>query len=594
MGENINSSKEEKRQKLNIKKFLLIFLIILVAVIAVVIAIMLLKEKSYEYNVEEVTEFSYFTLYQNQKYGVIDKNGNIIIEAQYDRVSIPNPSKPVFICYYEAQEEKYKTKVFNDKKEEIFSQYEQVLPLMFQDSTSKIPYEKSVLKYKENGKYGIIDFFGNKITEAQYSSIESLLYKEGYLIVEKDDKYGIINANGKKVVEFNYDTITADGYYNENSKYRYSGFIIGNKTESGYQYGYINYKGELLLDTEYNEVDRITEIADEKNVYLVAFKNGQASILKNKKYISENRYEDVEYNKKNQLFLVQKLSKQGVLSLEGKQIINTEYDYIFISGDKIIAQKDDENYIFDTKGNKEEATIQNELITTDNDNYFITIGENEKYGVLNKNGDILINNEYQYIEYLFDDYFIATKDGKIGVLNSLNEVKIDFKYDVIQKIDDTNVLQAIITKDNTIELYSKNLEKVASMKNAIVYNKDNYMEIISDNDLQYLDRNGNIICNKEILTQNTLFSYKENDKWGFVNISGETKIGPIYDMVTEFNLYGFAGIKKDNKWGVINTNGEVITEPIYVINWQKPEFIGKYCKVNFGYGLDYYTDDLVE
>lgn len=594
MSENINNKKEEKIQKSNVKKFLLIFFIILFLAIVLVTSTIIIKEKMYKYDLEEVTEFSYFTLYQNQKYGVIDKQGNIIVEAKYDRVAIPNPSKPVFICYYDYDEQKetYKTKVYNDRKEEIFSQYEQVLPLMFQDSTAKVPYEKSVLKYKENDKYGIIDFYGNKITKAEYSSIESLLYKEGYLIVGKDNKYGIINGKGKEVVEINYDTITADGYYNENSKYKFAGFIIGNKTENGYQYGYINYKGEILLNTEYNEVDRVTEIVDDKNVYLVAFKNGQAGILKNKKYILQHQYEDIEYNKKNQLFLVQKLSKQGIIDLEGKQIINTEYDYIFISGNKIIAQKNDENYIFDTMGNKEESKIQEELISTDNDNYFITIGENEKYGVLNKNGEILINNEYQYIEYAFDDYFIATKNGKIGVLNYLNEIKIEFKYDVIQKIENTNILQAITTKDNTIELYNKNLEKVTSMKNAIVYNKDNYIEIVSDNNLIYLNNDGSIISNKEILSQNTLLSYKKDDKWGFVDISGEIKIDAIYDMVTEFNSYGFAGIKKDNKWGVININGEVIIEPSYIINWQNPEFIGKYCRVNFGYGLDYYTDDL--
>ena len=33
-------------------------------------------------------------------------------------------------------------------------------------------------------------------------------------------------------------------------------------------------------------------------------------------------------------------------------------------------------------------------------------------------------------------------------------------------------------------------------------------------------------------------------------------------MVTEFNKYGFAGIKKGGKWGVVNIKGEIIQEPI--------------------------------
>ena len=60
-------------------------------------------------------------------------------------------------------------------------------------------------------------------------------------------------------------------------------------------------------------------------------------------------------------------------------------------------------------------------------------------------------------------------------------------------------------------------------------------------------------------------------------------------MVTELNTYGFAGIKRDNKWGVINKEGKIIVEPTYEIEWDNPEFIGPYVKLNFGYGMIYYT-----
>ena len=64
-------------------------------------------------------------------------------------------------------------------------------------------------------------------------------------------------------------------------------------------------------------------------------------------------------------------------------------------------------------------------------------------------------------------------------------------------------------------------------------------------------------------------------------------------MVTELNTCGFAGIRKDDKWGVINSNGEIIVEPTYEIEWNSPEFIGPYVKLNFGYGMIYYTKELV-
>ena len=121
-----------------------------------------------------------------------------------------------------------------------------------------------------------------KNNEAIYDSIESLLYKEGCLLVKKDNKYGIINIKGKEVIKIEYDSITADGYYEEDTKYLKAGFIVAKKKDEGYRYGYINSNGNTVLKTEYNELHRITEITNEKDVYILAFKNGQAGIYKNK------------------------------------------------------------------------------------------------------------------------------------------------------------------------------------------------------------------------------------------------------------------------------------------------------------------------
>ena len=38
-------------------------------------------------------------LFENEKSGVIDKNGNKIIETKYEDVKIPNPEQAIFICY---------------------------------------------------------------------------------------------------------------------------------------------------------------------------------------------------------------------------------------------------------------------------------------------------------------------------------------------------------------------------------------------------------------------------------------------------------------------------------------------------------------
>lgn len=578
----------------NLKNIIIALVIIILIVAAIVGVVIFINSSNKEYELEKIEKYSYFKLYQNEKYGVIDDKGNILIEANYDVVNIPNPSKPLFVCYYDYDDMtgEYKTKVLNEKNEEILTEYEQVLPLMCEESTSNIPFEKTVLKYKENGKYGIIDFEGKKITKAIYEEIDSMKYREGTLLVKQDGKYGAINIKGKEIVSLKYDEIKSDEYYTQENDYTQTGFIVQLRTEDGYRYGYLDKDGKEILEVVYNEINRITEIKNNEP-YLLVSKNGKYGIVKAKKTIVPYTYEEIEYNKANQLFIVQKNSKQGVLSLEGNQIIPVEYDYILCTENKITTTKGESIEIYNAKGEKKDSKYDNS-IEIPNKNYIITINEEDKFGITDKNGNNVVENKYEYLEYAFENYFIATDEGKVGVINVNGDIIIDFNYDIIQTVKDKNILQAIISSTNTIEMYNNKIEKQASMKDSILYTYDNYIKLISNNDMIYLDNNGNKIDNKDIFTENVLFSYKKDGKWGFVDKEGKVIVQNKYDMVTEFNVYGFAGIKKEDKWGVINIDGQVIVAPTYKIDWNEPEFIGKYCKLNFGYGFEYYTDELTK
>lgn len=544
------------------------------------------------YEIETIESYQYVKLYQNNKYGVMDRNATILIEPNYAMVTIPNPEKPIFICYKTYQEETkmIETEVLNEKGEKIITQYEQVLPFVFKEATSQVPFEKSVLQYRENGKYGVIDFEGKKITEAIYDSIESVVYKEGTLLVEKEGKYGIITIKGKELIPTMYDTIMADGYYQESSQYTKAGFIVGNKTENGFRYGYCNEKGDLLLEPEYNEINRVTDIEDVE-AYLIAYKNGKAGMYKNKREIVAHQYEDIEYNKISGLFLVKKGNKQGVIDQIGNLLLPVEQESILFTKDRIYATTKGEKIAYTNTGEKIGVIDDITVIDTENENYKITIQEG-KYGVINQNKETIIKNNYSYIEYAFDDNFIVTNDGKIGILNGEGKAKVDFQYQVIQKIKNANILQAIDTQTNTMDFYNAQVNKVYSVSNASVAVKDNYMVVLSEKDRRYFDLKGNFLSNKEIYSENSLFASSKDGKWGFVNKLDEIKVEPIYDMVTEFNTYGFAGIKKDGKWGVINKEGTILVEPTYELEYTDPEFIGPYYKTNIGYGFEYYTNEV--
>ena len=580
-----------KRRKI----IILSIAVIIIIIIAVALIMYFRKRAKYVYDIEMVTNIEYNTINVGNRYGVIDGDGNVIVEPNYDIIQIPNPSKPVFICMsdYNTETKEYNTKVLNDRKEQILTGYESVQAIPTETTADGIPFEKSVLKYKKNGKYGIVDLEGNEITEPIYDDISAMSYKEGMLLVKQGEKYGVINMNGIQVIDNEYDNIAVDNYYNVNSKYEKTGFIVCKREDSGYRYGYINYKGDKVLDTEYTEIERVTEMEDDDNIYLVAYKDGQAGLLKNKKEILNYEYENITYNSYNDVFVIQRNGKQGVADREGKVKIEPKYTEMSFGGIYLNVIEDGTNKVIDLNGNEVTDGYIYRMPTTDG-NYSIVYGEDEIYKIIDNNGNIVVDKSYTYIEELGNNYYIVASYNNNGIIDLSGRSLVDLRYSSIFKLDNTNLLQANISSTNTVSLINNNMQVVATMENAGIEVEDNYVRLYSETDNRYFDYSGNELTAQELFQNNNLYAKKINDKWGFVDKDGNVKVQNEYDMVTELNEYGFAGIKKDGKWGVINSNGEIVQEPIYEIDSISPTFIGIYYKTNEWYGNNYFTTDVGE
>ena len=136
------------------KKRIVVTSLIILIILAVVALVFYYKknEEKKDYAIEEITEYSYFIVKENEKYGVINRNGDKVIENKYDNVKIPNPTQAVFFCY-----EGEMTKVLNEKGEEILKEFNNIEPLRLKNVSGDLVYEKSVLKYEIDGKWGLIE-----------------------------------------------------------------------------------------------------------------------------------------------------------------------------------------------------------------------------------------------------------------------------------------------------------------------------------------------------------------------------------------------------------------------------------------------------
>ena len=576
------------------KKYIVMIVIVLLIIIAIAgwFIYKQVEKDGREYEIEKINiqDYAYFIVRQDGKYGVINNHGDVVINPTYANVIIPNPQKAVFICY----DENNTTKVLNQNNEQIFSEYTQLQPIRLKNIASDLMYEKNLLTYKQDDKIGLINLEGEVIANPIYETIEGLPYKEGELLVKLDGKYGVINNKGNNLVEPEYDQITVDNYTTEEDGYKRAGYIVSNTTEDGYRYGYVDVDGNLLLEPAYTEISRITNIKDGNNIYLIVAQNGQYGLVKNQEPIIKNEYQSISYNSESNTLTLEKTKRYGVATLDGEVIIPTEFTQIDSTGIYIYATDVDGNVKeYKEDGTPAEIDSNVYILNTENENYQIKIDNTQgtSYSILNQAGEQITKQNYSYINYLYDNYFIVSvTGGKVGVINDKEEPIIEIQYDSIEKVEGTDYIITRLSQNSSTQLYDKNFKQLCEMTNAIIKKEDNYIKIYNDTETKYFDLEGNEKQNTDIFSDNQIYAKSKDGKWGFVDKSGNVVVDYIYDKAADLNSYGYAGIELDGKWGVVDTSGKVIVEPTYTFNVQtEPQFIKDYYRVEYGYGEFYYT-----
>lgn len=434
----------------------------------------------------EDPSINYSIIEENGKKGIA-QNGNLIINPQYDEIIIPNPHRAVFMC--ENGDDK---KFVNAENEEIFQNYDNVDLIEIQEQN----YEKNLLIYEKGEKYGLLGITGEKVTENQYEEIFSLGGKEGEVVVKKDGKYGVIGEKGNVIIKNEYDLIQSDEYYTEEDGYKKSGYVVQITTNDGYRYGYYDSEGTKVLNEEYNQLARITQI-NSNDIYLIGAKNGQYGIFVNNSKIIDTQYQSIDFNPDLEIFIVERTGKYGIFNLKGTEILKPEYVELQINGIYIYTVKDEERKVWDNSGNEVNISFGT-VIQKVNSEYYIK-NEEGNYSILNSNFEQISKNNYKYLEYAYNNYFIATNEqDKTGIIDSEENVAIYYYYDVIQVMKGKNVIQCIDFSTNFTAFYDKDLYIITEILNAeieyyedsfLIYNFENEKGLLLDNDGKLIENN---------------------------------------------------------------------------------------------------------
>lgn len=431
--------------KLNMKKVLGVIVAILVIIMVIVSIVNVIKNGE---DKKKVKSYSYYTVYENGKFGVINNEGETVINPEYTEiVLVPNKDVPIFICTYDLndQDGTYKTKVINQKNEEIFKEYSKVEAIDNFDSKQNIWYEDDVLRVEKDGKYGLINFEGKEVLPCDYDEITALKGVTNNLLVKKDGKVGLVNEKGQTIVNTEYKDIKTlkEGYKNE--------YIIVNDNN---QYGIISTTGTVIIEPKYEDVKYLN------NSEMFAIKDAGVWKLINKdnQILIDGGYDNI-IEAKGENVVVEKGGKYGVVTTKNEEKIPVEYEqikytfsiyYIAKTGGKygIInlnnEQVKDFNYInmdYVEKGDFIQADVSDtETVIFDNnlsEKISGIVSEiNQEKGYIK----VYTNNEYKYYNFKFEEkkssdiltsnnLFLSKKDGKYGYVNKEGKVIVDYIYE---------------------------------------------------------------------------------------------------------------------------------------------------------------------
>lgn len=468
-------------EHLNLKKVFAVFIAFVVIVMAIVIIKNVLTKAK---NSKPVEVVNYFALYQDEKWGILGSNGEIIINPMYQEMPIViDSSKDVFLSVYDINEElgTYKTKAINSKNEEIFTIYDEIEALENYDESGNVWYEENIFKAKKDGLWGLIDLSGNELLKAEYEEINTIKGIKNSILVKKEGLFGLVNDKGVKILDTNFLNILSfeNDYKN--------GYITVNQEN---KYGLVNFSGDVILDNTYEKIE---------NIY-------------GEKY-----------------FVVIDSGKQKLINKSGEDVLTSGFDEIVqIAYSGIIFKLNNKYGFMDYEGNVKIPANYDDLVEINND--IFKFGKEQKFGLINIEENQLVDSIYTGISYNKKaNIYIAEDDKFVSyILNSGFEVKLTGLLSEVNT--DSGYMK--INQDGEYKYYNfkfeqKNIQDILPSNKIFVSKKDGKFGFVNNKGNVVVDY---IYDDALELNKYGYSAIKKDGLWGAIDRDGNIVIEPYYDL----------------------------------------------------------------
>jgi len=328
---------------------------------------------------------------KERKRGLIDSLGNIILPAEYGSIRVTDNGK--FIVATKQKGYRYVERggwsggvdKYPDYKYGVLdADLKTVLPFDYDNIDT---YRKPHYVYHEEKGTAIFDEDFKELFPFKYQNVRYITNPyPAYWYLTKDGFSGVVNKKGKQIIE------EKPFWIEPISRNLFAVYVKINKNRN---YATTPY---YLMDKDLNKINDFSfkffqfltpeVILFSKGDNTTGLMNTEGTVL------LEAEYSWIIYDEKNQVYLVRKVGKWGMLDNDLKVIVAIEY---------------------------------NEIKAGKNSDLFL-ISKDNKHGFVNAKGEIVIDLIYDGADIFSEGLAPVLKDRKWGFINEKGEVIIDFQF----------------------------------------------------------------------------------------------------------------------------------------------------------------------
>ena len=366
------------------------------------------KIEPIEYNsTESIYDKNVLKFYKNGKMGLIDYDGNIKFEPEFQEISIMGSIIEKLLI---KKEDKYgiiNTKTYSYAVPNIYRSVEPI------DNTNNNTFYDVVFE----SLHGVMTENGKKVIATEYDEIFKIK-STTHVAARKGNDRSLYNINGEKV----------SGYI-AGIKEAYEDVVI---YEQAGKYGVKNLAGKELLKPEYNEIKKTTKekyIVKKEKYNIVSVSEGTDAVTVTE--LLQSEAEDIKYYKDAAFYAANYKTETGIK----ESIYNADVE-LKLEGN-LLEYNQTDGYIRILKANNKEEGFYNfkfEQITEEvayKTNNLFRFVENGKVGFKNSKGTVIVPAIYDDATYQnIYGYIAVNRSGKWGSLDYNGKVVAEPQYEL--------------------------------------------------------------------------------------------------------------------------------------------------------------------